>query len=150
MFATLAWALSYENRAQFQLIIAQSKSVFFVNADSTVATISAKKRAGSESLPSQPSGLYVLRQLSTNSGNDDGGGGNSGARRTNSKADNSHSTDTAGNSHRGSTHNNPDSQPQLRPKPERQNAAREQKPIRLPPMQLREVFSYNFPFFFVG
>jgi hypothetical protein len=84
--------------------------------------------------------LSRLRHLSTDSSNDDGGGGNSGARRTNSKA---------GNSHRGSTHNSPDSQPQLRPKPERQNAAREQKPIHLPPVQLREVFSCNFPFLFV-
>jgi hypothetical protein len=29
---------------------------------------------------------------------------------------------------------------------ERQNAARERKPIHLPPMQLREAFSYSFPF----
>ena len=93
--------------------------------------------------------LSRLRHLSTDSSNDDGGGGNSGARRTNSKADNSHSTDTAGNSHRGSTHNNLDSQPQFRPKPERQNAARGRKPIHLPPMQLKEAFSYNFPFLFV-
>ena len=93
--------------------------------------------------------LSRLRHLSTDSSNDDGGGGNSGARRTNSKAHNSHSTDTVGNSHRGNTHNNPDSQPQFRPKPERQNAARERKPIHLSPMQLREAFSYSFPFLFV-
>ena len=104
------------------------------------------KEAGLESLPSR---LSRLRHLSTDSSNDDGGGGNSGARRTNSKADNSHSTDTVGNSYRGNTHNNPDSQPQFRPKPERQNAARERKPIHLPPMQLKEAFSYNFPFLFV-
>jgi hypothetical protein len=105
-----------------------------------------QKKAGLESLPSR---LSRLRHLSTDSSNDDGGGGNSGARRTNSKADNSHSTDTVGNSYRGNTHNNPDSQPQFRPKPERQNAARERKPIHLPPMQLKEAFSYNFPFLFV-
>ncbi|HEU5247757.1 MAG TPA: hypothetical protein VFU09_11760, partial [Candidatus Udaeobacter sp.] len=105
-----------------------------------------QKKAGPESRPSR---LSRLRHLSTDSSNDDGGGGNSGARRTNSKADNSHSTDTVGNSYRGNTHNNPDSQPQFRPKPERQNAALERKPIHLPPMQLKEVFSYNFPFLFV-
>jgi hypothetical protein len=33
--------------------------------------------------------------------------------------------------------------------PERQNAARERKPIHSPPMQLREAFSYNFPFLFL-
>jgi len=51
----------------------------------------------------------------------------------------------------GSTHTdnirNPDSQ--FRLKSERQNAARERKPIHLPPMQLREAFSYSFPFLFV-
>ena len=39
--------------------------------------------------------------------------------------------------------------PQFRLKLERQNAARERKPIQLPPMQLRTAFSYSFPFLFV-
>ena len=39
--------------------------------------------------------------------------------------------------------------PQFRLKLERQNAARERKPIQLPPMQLRAAFSYSFPFLFV-
>ena len=104
--------------------------------------MSAKKRAGPESLPSQLSGLYVLRQLSTNSGNDDGGGGNSGVRWTNSMMaqNSSHSTDMVGSIHTDNSRiRNPDSQ--FRPKSERQNAAPEQKPIHLPPMQLREAFS---------
>jgi hypothetical protein len=53
-----------------------------------------------------------------------------------------------GNNHRGNTHSTPDSrnslpgiQTQFRPKPERQNAAPERKPIHLPPMLLREPFS---------
>ena len=112
--------------------------------------LSAKKRAGSESLPSQLSGLYVLRQLSTDSSNDDGGGGNSGVRWTNSMMarNSSHSTDMVGSIHTDNIRiHNPDSQ--FRPKSERQNAARERKPSHLPPMQLREAFSYNFPFLFV-
>src|SRR4029077_15635488 len=102
-------------------------------------------------LPSRLSGFHILRQLNTHIGsNDDGGGGNSGARCTSSMMaqNSSHSTDTVGNSHRGNTRNNRD-QPQFRPKSERQNAARKRKPIHLPPMQLREVFSYSFPFLFV-
>ena len=39
--------------------------------------------------------------------------------------------------------------PQLRLKFERQNVARGRKPIHLPPMQLREVFSCSSPFVFV-
>ena len=112
--------------------------------------IIGKKRAGSESLPSQLSGLHVLRQLSTNSGNDDGGGGNSDVRWTNSMMaqNSSHSTDMVGSIHTDNSRiRNPDSQ--FRPTPERQNAARERKPIHLPPMQLREAFSCNFPFLFV-
>jgi hypothetical protein len=97
-------------------------------------------------------GDLFLRQLSTNKdgSNDDGGGGNSGARCTSSmKAQNSsHSTDMVGSIHTDNSRiRNPDSQ--FRPKSERQNAARERKPIHLPPMQLREAFSYNFPFLFV-
>ena len=91
----------------------------------------------------------MLRQLITDDdgNNDDGGGGNIGARRTNSKADSSRSTDTVGNSgtgsiHMGNTHNSlPDLRTQFRPKRQRQNAVRERKPVPLPPMQLREVFS---------
>src|SRR5438132_10328687 len=95
-------------------------------------------------LPSRLSGFHILRQLNTHIGSndDDGGGNNSDARCS------SHSTDTVGNSHRGNTRNNRD-QPQFQPTPERQNAAPERKPIHLPPMQLREAFSYNSPFLFV-
>ncbi len=112
--------------------------------------VSAKKEPGPESLPSQLSGLYILRQLSTDSNDDDGGGGNSGVRWTNSTMaqNSSHSTDMVGSIHTDNSRiRNPDSQ--FRPKSERQNAARERKPIHLPPMQLREVFSYSFPFLFV-
>jgi len=120
------------------------------------------KKAGSESLPSQLSGFYILRQLSTENGsNDDGGGGKPDARSTSGPC-NSHSPDMIGSIHMDNTRirnpdsrnshiGNPDSQiqfqpPQFRLKLERQNAARERKPIHLPPMQLREAFSYSFPF----
>jgi hypothetical protein len=93
----------------------------------------------------------MLRQLITDDdGNDDGGGRNSDARRTNRmKAHSSHSTDTVGNSGTGSIDTGnihirnslPDLRTQFRPKRQRQNAARERKPVPLPPMQLREVFS---------
>ena len=88
-----------------------------------------------------PPSNFILRHVNTDSSNDGGGGGSTDARHTNSmKAYNS--TDMAGNNHRDSTHiHNPDSQTQFRPKPEHQNAAREQKRIPRPPMQLREVFS---------
>ena len=73
----------------------------------------------------------MLRHVNTDSSNDGGGGGSTDARHTNSmKAYNS--TDMAGNSHRDSTHSShPGIQTQFRPKPEHQNAAREQK--RNPP-----------------
>jgi hypothetical protein len=111
-----------------------------------------QKRAGSESLPSQLSGLCVPCQLSTNGGsNDDGGGGNSNdARRTSSTMvhNRCHSKDMVGSIHTDNSRiRNPDSQ--FRPKSERQNAARERKPIHLPPMLLREAFSYSFPFLFL-
>jgi len=93
----------------------------------------------------------MLRQLITDDdgSNDDGGGGNNDPRRTCSmKAhSSSHSTDTVGNSgtgniRMGNIHNNlPDLRTQFRPKRQRQNAVRERKPVPLPPMQLREVFS---------
>jgi hypothetical protein len=96
----------------------------------------------------------MLRQLITDDdddGNDDGGGGNSDSRRTNNmKAHNSgHSRDTVGNSgkgsiriHMGNIHNSlPDLRTQFLPKYQRQNAVLERKPVPLPPMQLREVFS---------
>jgi len=61
---------------------------------------------------------------------------------------NSHSSDMVGSIHMDNIRiRNPDSQ--FRPKSERQNAARERKPIHLPPTQLREAFSYSFPFLFV-
>jgi len=85
--------------------------------------------------------MFMLRHVNTDSSNDGGGGGSTDARHTNSmKAYNS--TDMAGNSHRDSTHSShPGIQTQFRPKPEHQNAAREQKRILRRPMQLREVFS---------
>ena len=94
--------------------------------------------------------LIILRQLSTNSGSndDDGGGGDNrlDARCTsNTKARNSsHSTDRAGSIRMdNSCIRKPGSR--FRPKSARQNAARERKPIHLPPMQLKEAFSRVFP-----
>src|SRR4029077_3992242 len=88
-------------------------------------------------LPSRLSGFHILRQLNTHIGsNDDGGGGNTGVRSTNSMMaqNSSHSTDMVGSIHTDNSRiRNPDSQ--FRPTPERQNAARERKPIHLPPMQ---------------
>ena len=82
----------------------------------------------------------------TDSSGDDGVGSNSDARRTN-KAGSSHSKDTIGNSgtdnniHMGNIRNSLGLQTQLKSKLERRNAARERKPVPLPPIQLREVFS---------
>jgi hypothetical protein len=105
-----------------------------------------KKGTGLESLPSQLSGFSDFTSaFSTGDGsNGDDGGGSTDVRRTSSTTarNTSRSTDTVGNSHRGNTHNSPDSlQPQFRPKPERQNLAPKQKPIPLLPLQLREPFS---------
>jgi len=96
-----------------------------------------------------PPSNFILRHVNTDSSNDGGGGGSTDARRTNrTMAHYSSHTDTVGNNHMGNTHSSPDSrnslpgiQPQFRPKPERQNAAPERKPIHLPPMLLREPFS---------
>src|SRR5437870_574849 len=129
------------------------------------------KKTGLESLPSQLADFTFLRQFSTHNGsNDDGGGGNKpGAHQTSSTRDpcNSYRTDMIGSIHmdnsrirspdsrsRKSYIRNPDNQiqfqpPQLRLKFERQNVARGRKPIHLPPMQLREVFSCSSPFVFV-
>ena len=95
--------------------------------------------------------FWILRQLSTGGTDDDGGGGNIDARRTNrmTTQNSSRSTDTVGSrnhnkahsSHTDNTHNSPEIRPQFRPKRQRQNAVRERKPVPLPPMQLREVFS---------
>ncbi len=118
------------------------------------------KKAGSESLPSQLSGFYILCQLSTENGsNDDGGGGKPDARSTSGPCS-SHRTDMTGSIHMDNTRiRNQDSRnshignldnqiqfhpPQFRLKFERQNAARERKPIHLPPVQLREAFSCSF------
>src|SRR5436190_19491448 len=109
-----------------------------------------QKKAGLQTMQASTVGFLPLRQLSTDSNDDDGGGGNSGVRWTNSMTaqNSSHSTDMVGSIHMDNSRiRNPDSQ--FRPTPERQNAARERKPIHLPPMQLREAFSYNFPFLFV-
>jgi hypothetical protein len=101
-----------------------------------VVAVIGQKRAGSESLPSQLSGLCVLCQLSTYGGsNDDGGGGNStDARHTSSTmVHNSSSTDMVGSIHTDNSRiRSPDSQ--FRPKSERQNAAPERKLIHLPPI----------------
>jgi hypothetical protein len=97
----------------------------------------------------------ILRPLSTDDGTDgdDGDGSNIDARRTSrTKARNSshstdtvgnsiHSTDMAGSSCTGNTRSSPEIRFLFRPKRQRQNAAREPKPIPLPPMQLRAVFS---------
>jgi len=125
-----------------------------------VKRVTAKKRAGSESPPSQLSGFYILCQLSTHCGSngDDGGGNKPGAHRTSSMKvpHNSHSTDTVGSIYTDNSRiRNPDSRnsrpriqpqfPQFRLKSERQNAAWERKSIHSPSMQLREAFSCIFP-----
>src|SRR5260370_32361394 len=109
-----------------------------------VKRITAKKRAGSESLPGQLSGFYILRQLSTHCGSngDDGGGNKPGAHRTSSMKvphNNHHSTDMVERIHTANSrilnpdirHTPPEIPPQFRPKPERQNAAWERKSINL-------------------
>ena len=96
----------------------------------------------------------LLRQLSTDAGsNDDDGGGNKlDARRTSrmKAPHSSHSTDTVDNTHTDNSHirsrgshsrTQPGTQIRFRPTRQRQNAVRERKPIPLPPIQLREVFS---------
>jgi hypothetical protein len=106
-----------------------------------------KKELAQNRFQASPVRFYILRQLSTNGGsNDDGGGGSTDARCTSSMRGpcNSHSTDMVGSIHTDNSRiRNPDSQ--FRRKSERQNAAQGRKPIHLPPMQLREAFSYNFP-----
>jgi hypothetical protein len=92
--------------------------------------------------------FIILRQLSTDGGsNDDGGRNRLAARRTSRMkaphSSGSRSMDTVDNAHTDNTHiHNPGShsrthpaiQTQFRPKPEHQNAAREQKRIPRPPM----------------
>jgi hypothetical protein len=123
-----------------------------------------QKKAGSESLPSQLSGFYILRQLSTHCGSsgDDGGENKPDAHRTSSMKvphNNHHSTGMVESIHTGNCCiRNPDSHnsrpeiqpqfPQFQPKSERQNAAWERKPIHLPSMQSKEAFSYIFPSIF--
>jgi hypothetical protein len=95
--------------------------------------------------------FQILRQPITDDSSGDIGGddSNSGARRTNSKVGNTRNTDTVGSRNSGtdssihmdSIRSNPGLQTQLRSKLERQNAARERKPVPLSPIQLREVFS---------
>jgi len=93
--------------------------------------------------------LTLLPQLSTDSSGGDGGGGNNGGRRTNSTwvLRSTHSTGTAGSSgtgnsiHMGNIHNSREIRPLFRPRRQRQNAARERKPVPLPPIRLREVSS---------
>jgi hypothetical protein len=93
----------------------------------------------------------MLRQPITDDSSGDIGGddSNSGARGTNSKVGNTRNTDTVGSRNSGtdssihmdSIRSNLGLQTQLRSKLERQNAARERKPVPLSPIQLREVFS---------
>jgi len=108
--------------------------------------------------------LILAQLIISIGGNDDGGGGKPDAHWTSSTRDprNSHSTDMVGSidtddtrsrslDNRNSHIGKPDTQirfrfPQFPLKPARQNAARERKPIHLPPMQLREAFSCSFPF----
>src|SRR5207249_8180282 len=106
----------------------------------------SKKKSWLEIVSEPAQRSLSLRQLSSDDNN--GGGGNSGARRTRSKADNSHSTDRVcsictGNSHshiRCNSHTE-DNQPRFRLTPGHQNVARGRKPIHLPSMPLREVSS---------
>ena len=98
--------------------------------------------------------------LNRGSNDDDGGGGNRlDARDTSSMMAHSSSYSTVDKRYhsRVRTGNscicNRESNSRLRPKRRRQNAARERKPIHLPPMQLEEAFSFIFPFsllFFEG
>lgn len=87
-------------------------------------------------------------QLSDGSSDNTDGGG-SGAHSSMKGPWNSRSTDKVGSTRTGNsrihtdnsdTHSS-DNQPQFRLKPARQNAAQGRKPIRLPSMQLTEVFS---------
>src|SRR6266498_857195 len=80
---------------------------------------------------------------------DDTDGGGSGAHSSMMGPWNSRSTDRVGSICTGNSHSHircsshtgkPDNQPQFRLKPARQNAAQGRKPIRLPSMQLTEVF----------
>ena len=96
----------------------------------------------------------MLRQLLTaDSSGDVGGDDSSGCRRTNGMADSNHNTDMVGSRnsdtdssiHTGNIHNSPDIRSLFRPIYQRQNVAPERKPLPLPPIQLREVFSVVFP-----
>ena len=106
--------------------------------------IDSKKKSWPEIVSEPAQRSLSLRQLSSDDNN--GGGGNSGARRTR-KADNSHSTDTFGNTDTGNSHIRCNShtadnhQPRFRLTPEHQNVARGRKPTHLPSMRLREVCS---------
>jgi hypothetical protein len=89
-------------------------------------------------------------QVSDGSGDDTDGGG-SGVHSSMMGPWNIRSTDRVCSIYTGNSHSrmdscssrtgSPDNQPQFRPKPARQNAAQGRKPIRLPSMQLTEVFS---------
>src|SRR5262249_35225180 len=101
----------------------------------------------------------ILHQLSSDSSNDDGGGGGKlDSHCTHCSIDSTkghnHSIDMADSIRTGNSRIHTDSsytrnldnrtqflRPRFRLTPERQNAARERKPIRLPSMRLREVFS---------
>ena len=88
-------------------------------------------------------GFGTLRQLSTDSSDDDGGGDSSGVHWTNSTSAHcsSRSTDMAGSSRMDNSHiGKPDNQlrrrlRQRQPLPERLNAGQAQEVIQLPPMQ---------------
>ena len=107
-----------------------------------------KELARNRSEPAQL--ILALLQISSDSYDDIDGGGSSGARCSRCARCNNRRTDKGGSIRTGNsrihkkdssdTHSS-DNRTQFRLKPVRQNAAPEQKPIRLPSMQLTEAFS---------
>ena len=89
----------------------------------------------------------ILRHLNIGNNGGDDGGGSTDVHHTSSKAGNSRSMGTVGSSgtdnsiRMGNIRSNPALRIQSRRTLERQNAARERKPVSLPPILLREVFS---------
>jgi hypothetical protein len=111
----------------------------------------AKKRAGSKSFQASSANLALLQISNDNSCGTDGGG-NSGAGCNRYARYSSRSTDMVGSTgtdnnrfHNRDNHNScidsPDNQLQRRLKLARQNVAQERKPIPLPSMRSRKVFS---------
>jgi hypothetical protein len=146
------WIVDAHRDGKRFVVRADEKLTAFVQLESAISAHAkdawqAKKELAQNRFQASSADLIILRQLSTNSGSndDDNGGGNSDARCTsNMKARNSsHSTDRVGSTRTDNSRiRNPGSRFQW--KSEHQNAARERKSIRLPPMQSREAFSYSF------